>query len=175
MGGGVTSSPRLFQPDMSLVTVTSKRKRIYRRKFDHEQALALIDAGWTRRAVAAKFGVSVSRIEQIKHRRRDPEWHERDIAYRRKWICENARAPCAGGCGTMVWTQGTRYSGFCASCVRAIGYVIDDELMCLRCRGWKLDEEFGYSQSYSRGRRHRSSWCLRCLREYHRDRRRRGP
>lgn len=159
---------------MSLITVTPKRKRVYQRKFDHEQALELLDAGGSVQAVAEKFGVSTSRIYQIRHRRADPGWWERDADRRRKWTRENQRAPCAGGCGTMVWMAQEGRSGFCPSCVRTVGYVTDDELMCHGCREWKPDEEFGYSPSYPRGRRHRASRCLKCLREKRRERRRRG-
>lgn len=171
---------------MSLVTVSEKRNRVYRRAFDHEEAQALRADGWTYPALAERFGVSVTAVARVC----DPEVRARMDAAAKGWLAENRRRPCRGGCGCLVWLQNKGRTGYCPSCfaeLRAAAGVREGELRCSKCGGWKPDAEFGRAKRKTR--RGRRLWCRACEsaarrarrhanpereRKYERDRKRKG-
>lgn len=170
---------------MSLVTVSEKRNRVYRRAFDHEEARALRADGWTYPALAERFGVSEAAVARVC----DPEMRARIDAAANRWARENRR-PCRGGCGRLVWLQNRGRTGYCQSCfaeLRAAAGVREGELRCSKCGGWKPDAEF--ARQKRKTRRGRRLWCRACEtaarranrnanpereRKYERDRKRKG-
>lgn len=144
---------------MSMVTVSTKRDRIYTRAFDHEEARRLREDGWTYPALAERYGVSATALQRVCN----PRVRERMDARSNDWIREHMRAPCLGGCGRLVWLQTPGRSGYCPTCVgkrKAAVNVREGELRCTRCGEWKADAEFGTKKRKTR--RGRRTWCRPC-------------
>jgi hypothetical protein len=143
---------------MSLVTVSTKKNRVYERAFDHDEALAMRAAGESYAAIARHFGVSPTSIARVCN----PKTRQRmDEAARRN--AQAKRRPCKGGCGRLVWLHVKDRSGYCATCVAALSTVADErpgELRCTKCEQWKADGEF--RQTGRRTRRGRNSQCRSC-------------
>lgn len=159
---------------MSLVTVSTKRNRVYQRAFDHEQARALRDSDpekWTYAELGRHFGVSPLAVRRVLV----PEVSDR-MASKAAEFLRNSREPCLGGCGALVWTHRQGYSGYCPACygvVRTAHAVRDDELRCTRCGEWKPDDEFGRGPVVSR-RNHRPH-CRACETTARREHRKAHP
>lgn len=148
---------------MSLVTVSAKRRRVYERAFDHDEARRLHGEGWGYSQLVDHFGVSEAAVRRVC----DPAVAERMEAHALAWNREHSRAPCKGGCGTRVWRVGKtgrkKRSGYCPRCWairRTADAVRDGELLCLKCEQWKPDEDFYRAQRPTR--RGRKSWCKAC-------------
>lgn len=144
---------------MSLVTVSTKRDRVYRRAFDHEEAIALHADGWTYPALAERFGVSETAISRVCN----PNTRERMQRLSNQWAWKQ-RKPCRGGCGRLVWMTARARTGFCAECwAERLNEpnVREDELRCTNCGEWKRDAEFGGSKA-AKNRRFRRGWCRAC-------------
>jgi len=77
-----------------MITVSEKRPgRVYRRKFDHDQARELRAEGWTYQRLADHFGVSVAAIEYLCN----PTAKARNRRHTREWysaICDDCGADC---------------------------------------------------------------------------------
>lgn len=52
-------------PSVSLVTVSAKNSRVYRRKFDHEQAQVRHAAGETVASLAREYGVNWMAVKRV--------------------------------------------------------------------------------------------------------------
>lgn len=156
---------------MSLETHSTKRNRVYRRAFDHDEARKLRAEGWSYSRLADHFGVSATAVQRVC----DPEFRAkldaRSLAHARA-----NRKPCRGGCGTLVWDHGDR-TGYCTACwgaVRSAPNEREGELRCTRCGEWGPDEQFG-RDTRRKTRRGRRTYCRACEAEARRDHRRRKP
>lgn len=157
---------------MSMVTVSEKCDRVYRRAFDHEEALALRADGWTYPALAERFGVSVTAIKRVC----DPNLRERMRRNINQWH-RDQRQPCLGGCGRLVWMTTPTRTGYCADCRTErlnAPNVRDGELRCTNCGEWKPDAEFTGDKA-AKHRRFRRGWCRACETKARRAYRRANP
>lgn len=160
---------------MSLVTVSTKRDRIYQRAFDHDECLRLRAEDpktWTYDRLAGKFGVSSTAIARVC----DPGTRERLDRNANEWA-RRQRTPCLGGCGTLVWHTSPDRTGYCAVCLgkeRFGDAVRPDELMCRKCGEWKPDEDFHPARGKNASRRHRKTFCKACDNAARQDHRRRN-
>lgn len=144
---------------MSMVTHSTKRDRIYERAFDHDEARSLREAGWSYGRLAEHFGVSETAVQRVCK----PALRKRQDEQTKKWIKENRREPCRGGCGRLVWMMSKGRTGLCQACLAeqlAADGVRPEELLCRKCGAWKPDEEF--TRQERRTRRGRRSWCRGC-------------
>lgn len=146
---------------MSLVTY-GKNGRVYQRAFDHDEAIALHAADpktWTLQRLAEHFGVSDSAIDRVVNPRRRKQMQE----HSNRWLHENRREPCKGGCGRLVWTTVKGRSGLCPRCLglSLATTVRPDSLRCSACHEWKPDAEFPRKRA-TIARRGRHQECRRC-------------
>jgi hypothetical protein len=158
---------------MSLVTQSTKRKRVYQRQFDHDQARAMYaQGGWSYHALARHFDVSDRAVARVIDPAVDADMQARTLETLRA-----KRRPCKGGCGRLVWTHQSGRSGYCHACVwshRAVDYVRPDALRCSACGEWKADGEFG-PRKQSPTRRGREAACRACQSARRADYRARHP
>ena len=165
---------------MSLQTVSTKRDRVYQRRFDHDLAREMRAEGTTYSEIARQLGVSAAAVRRVC----DPEVNERMSRAALEHSRRN-RQPCLGGCGRLVWTHmngSTRpRTGYCAECFQArrnaerddIG---EESLRCHRCGNWKVDAEFPRNrQGPARARRGRYRNCRTCENAIRNEHRRRKP
>lgn len=152
---------------MSLVTVSTKKNRVYHRAFDHEEAKRLREEeGWTYTRIADHFGVSTAGVLRVLNPKYRTYSDRQTNAYHRK-----RRTACKGGCGKLVWNTTKGRTGYCQQCLAArmvAADVREDELRCTRCRQWRPDDEFplakirnGKRKNF--GRRHKHCWCRQCV------------
>lgn len=123
------------------------------RSFDYGEASALYaTGGWTRAALAHRYGVSktaITRAVNPDYRARD---NKRRDARSRSGTCER----CGGAC-----TLTARHCAVCAPFVAATT-ARDGELRCGTCGEWKRDRAFARDsrpRPARRGRRHRCTAC----------------
>lgn len=84
-------------------------------RFDHDEARRLRAAGWTYRALAARYGVSYSGVQRVCN----PAVRARMNAHTNRRL-RDKRQPCLGGCGRLVWLHGPIIrSGYCPQCLAA--------------------------------------------------------
>lgn len=146
---------------MSLVTVSTKKDRVYQRAFDHDLAREQRAEGWTWRRIAEYHGVSMTAVERVVKPGVRARMNEH---VRRNW--EKKRKPCKGGCGRRIWDHfgpTRQVSGYCPTCfgeLRAAPNVRPDALRCTKCGEWKPDEDFGEQKRNTR--RGRRTWCRAC-------------
>lgn len=159
---------------MSLVTVSKKRARVYRRAFDHDEAQTLHATGeWTVARLADHYGVSPAAVSRVV----DPAVRKRMHAHSVEWKRRNGTSPCKGECGRQVWTVQAGRTGYCTSCLadqKAGRHVRETTLFCTRCERWKPDDYFGRDKRHPR-RRYRRTWCRACETDNRRENRRRNP
>ena len=98
---------------MSLVTV-GKNGRVYRRRFDHDDAVVRYRRGESVASIARLYGVSDRAVRRVLF----PRVRRRMDALARRQI-ELRRVPCRGGCGTLVYTHqaNERRTGYCQRCL----------------------------------------------------------
>lgn len=158
-----------FPPGQGLETYSLKKRRVYERKFDHEEARRLHSEGMALHAIARHFGVSDNAVRRVV----DLEFREMMDKKTRAWIEKTKRAPCLGGCGTRVWLQNQARTGYCHRCLpakRNEWTVREGELLCRRCEQWKPDRDFPLNRKSKRrkdgtpsaSRRGRDPWCRSC-------------
>lgn len=150
---------------MSLTYESTKRRRVYTRKFDHDLCRTLWSHGiWTQQGLADFFGVTVTRVRQVLI----PEYGE--LCTRRAQEkgralhhhCPQCDAPIT--CSDVY--QG-RYRGvdveLCGKCrVRnAASTVRPDTLRCHLCQQWLPDDQFP-SRKDAHARRGRHGQCQLC-------------
>ena len=158
---------------MSMVTVSTKRDRVYQRAFDHEAAQRLRAAGWTYPRLAEHFGVSETAVMRVC----DPKQRERLDGNANRWIY-NQRKPCEGGCGKLVFAHQETRTGYCARCLaerRGLENVREDTLRCTKCGEWKPDDDFYKATKGSYARRGRKHMCRACEAKARREFRNRSP
>jgi hypothetical protein len=156
---------------VSLVTVSTKRSRIYQRDFDHDLAIAFRAEGWSYPRLAEHFDVSEAAIARVVR----PGQRERMDAQSKRWVQRNRRPPCRGGCGRLVWLMNKERSGYCTRCAaaRKTTGVRPTELRCSSCGEWKPDEAF-YKRSGAWARRERAPDCKSCSNDHRRTNRHRN-
>jgi hypothetical protein len=85
------------------------------RHFDHDEARRLRAAGWTYKALAARYGVTDGAVRY----QCDPAVRARMDA-RVYQILRDGRTQCRGGCGKLVWTYARpERTGYCIACLAA--------------------------------------------------------
>ena len=152
---------------MSL-TYVGKNGRVYRRKFDYEEARRRYAAGESQKALAAEYGVSIARMCQVLN----PEVGRRDDERRREW----GRNSVCPDCGARATRKRKSEQHRCRECHsrRMATTVRPDELRCITCKEWKPDDEFPSNRAISPHRRGRHSQCRSCQTIARRDHRRRN-
>jgi hypothetical protein len=130
------------------------------RKFDWDEARRMRAEGMYYSAIGRALGVSETAVR----RALDPAVRQKMHTAVLEWTRKNKRAPCKGGCGTLVWTQTSGRKGYCLTCSgaqRATVGVGEGVLECAKCGEWKADEEF-YSRPTAVVRRGRRTVCKVC-------------
>ena len=105
---------------MSLETVSTKRNRVYSRKFDHDEAIRLRAEGWTWQSLADHFGVvpqAVRRVVNPTVRKR----MDKNTKERFKALCGD----CGRECTHNWWTKRARH----------------DRVVCFHCSQIRTREE----------------------------------
>lgn len=142
------------------VNVSTRKNRVYKRKFDYDIARALHAEGHSYAAIAELLGVSQTAIARVC----DERQRERLDAHTKDWLQRN-KVPCLGGCGRTIYRQAGR-SGYCDACYRArraeaFPDARPGELRCAKCREWKPDDEFPTYKPV-KARRGHNPWCRPC-------------
>lgn len=153
---------------MSLVTVSTKRKRIYPRKFDHDEARRLrVMEGWSYARLARHFRVSragVARVVNPDVRRRMPEYTDR-------WVMGGECRACGGPCAR-------NHRDYCRKCAseRSRTRFRYDELgqlagiRCITCKQWKAPDFFPSDVGSSLGKGKQCRECGTKARQAYRER-----
>jgi hypothetical protein len=137
---------------MSIVTVYAKNGRVYRRKFDHEQAQIRHAAGETVTALAREYGVSFQAVKRVVDLRTRARMAEQTRRYLMSGVCVD--------CGKEgVSIHGPRCRA-CASQLKA-NSVRADTLRCTTCRRWLPDSDFP-RRGANKARRQRHKQCREC-------------
>jgi hypothetical protein len=135
---------------MSLVTVSTKRNRVYQRKFDHDECRRLRQDGWTYQALADHYHVSIAAIDRVLNPNRRKRMDERT----RDWltaICDDCGKTC-----THNWSskKGRHDRVCCKQCGdkrRREEHLIarHDEhgnIHCCRCETHKPPDDFRFDK-----------------------------
>lgn len=139
----------------------SYKGRVYKRKFDHDEARYFYARGSTIKQLAEKYGVSTARINQVVNPEVGRRADEAASAYR--WLCAD--------CGAPTQHKGSRCRE-CANKLRATS-VREGELWCFHCRTWKPDQDFPKNRQATARRGHHGI-CRVCSTEVRRDHRHRN-
>lgn len=145
--------------DCENASYSHKKGRLYCRVFNHQEARDLRAQGWAYNRIAEKLGVNVNSVIRACDPVRRKIIDAKTAAYTR----EHYRAPCKGGCGTMIWTNVQRRTGYCRTCTGKLRAttVRDDALLCSRCGVWQPDEAFP-RRADAKSRRQRAGLCRPC-------------
>jgi hypothetical protein len=132
------------------------RRRVYKRKFDWDEAARLRALGLSYRAIGNRLGVSDSAVEYALK----PERRARLAVTGRRWIMSGVCPDC-GKQGTTRPEYG-QGSGRCRDCAnRAMAHGDDTHAKCFCCKRWLPHSEFTKgSQRKSLGGLH--SFCREC-------------
>jgi hypothetical protein len=142
--------------------------RVYKRKFDWDEAKRRHAAGESYSSIARAFGVSGAAIRRVVD----------ENAYR--YDRENVAAWQASGtcpdCGTQSTRRAAGVSSRCTHCsaIAKATSVREDTLQCVTCKAWKPDEDFPHNREEWLARRGRHSQCRPCQTRARRDHRRRN-
>jgi hypothetical protein len=137
---------------------STKRKRVYVRKFDWNEARRRRDTGESYSSIARDLGVSVSGVQ----RACNADLRVRMDEAAQRWKMQGACAVC-GGPATRVSLRDTH--GRCRDCFNKAQAtsVRETELLCFRCKEWKPDEDFPRNKQEGRFlRRGRHNYCRSC-------------
>jgi hypothetical protein len=134
------------------------------RVFDHDECRRLRAEDpkrWTFKELAAHFDVSSAAVSRVLNPQTRARMDRNSLAWARR-----QRAPCKGGCGTLVWrhgVQGRARTGYCLRCLalQRSKSVRADTLLCTRCKQWKPDEQFPHRND-AVSRRGRATLCRPC-------------
>lgn len=134
--------------------------RVYRRRFDWDEARRRYEAGDTVTAIARDFGVSYAAVRRVVV----PGAYEADrAAVARRMAGEKGRG-CCRNCGTPIHLHTERYRGGrcydCAGLARSTT-VSPTTLRCSTCGEWKPDDSFPPKPSL-KARRGRHATCHTC-------------
>lgn len=134
---------------MSMETRSTKRNRVYKRKFDHELAIEMHEKGFTYGEIARHLGniVTPTAIARVC----DPKIRARMDAQ----VLRNLMSGSCVDCGAACSKLGPRCKS-CASKAKQTRFIIndDDEIVavrCFTCKQWKPRDMFQSAADQSRG------------------------
>lgn len=137
---------------MSMETISTKRRRVYPRKFPHEEAVARHKAGETVASLARGYGVSDAGIRRVV----DPKQRERMRLHSVKWQMQGV----CHQCDKEGISRGSRYCRSCSLKLRTRS-VRPETLHCSGCHLWLPDKDFAPSSQMAY-RRYRRRDCRSC-------------
>lgn len=139
-------------PTVTLTTVSEKRNRVYRRKFDHDEALQRHGAGEPIADLARAYGVTYTAVKRVL----DPDYRARHGAAHDRFQASGKCVDCGGPC--------SRRNERCIACsaVARSTSARPGELWCSRCRTWKRDRDFPRHRGGRGVRRGRHTHCRAC-------------
>lgn len=161
---------------MAMETHSTKRKRVYKRKFDHDLAIEMAEKGFTAGEIRRHLGnvVTTAAIERVIN----PEAKARMEERTRQFLMTGTCKKCGG--------ERTRYqsgrqrpdSGLCRKCwaqSRQTRFQLDvDEnvisVRCTSCKEWFPPERFPKSKSGTRGYHNLCTSCSTKMRTAYRNR-----
>jgi hypothetical protein len=154
---------------MSMETVSTKRKRTYQRKFDHDLAREMYEKGFTYGEIVRHLGntVSVSAVARVVN----PRVRERMAAQTKRFTMSGECIDCGANCSI----NSPRCKP-CADRAREERYITDDNdvVIAIRCGGkckqWKPPAMFGKSKKNGRGFYHVCRACSTNARRDYRNR-----
>lgn len=153
---------------MSLVTISTKRKRIYSRKFDHDEARRLrVMQGWSYARLARHFGVSRAAVARVVN----PDVRRRMQEYTDRWVMGGECRACGGPCAR----NHRDYCRKCASERSRTRYRYDElgqlaSLRCTTCKQWKSPETFPSNRTRPFAKHHECRECGTKARQAYRER-----
>jgi hypothetical protein len=132
------------------------RNRVYKRRFDWDEALLLHQAGWTITALAEKYGVTRNAVRLAT----DPRGRSQQRAYQAERAASGTCGTCGGPC------NGNRKIMRCVTCAaeaKVRRFKVDERgrhvAHCARCDEWKPWGEFATDESFRNGLRLRCRVC----------------
>lgn len=137
---------------MSLTTVSTKRNRIYQRKFDHDEARIRHAAGESLSALAREYGVTQAAVKRIVDAEHRAAMDSRIQRWMMGGVCRD--------CGKQGVSRQKARCKKCASQAAATS-VRPGELWCSRCQQWLPDESFPHGDK-TKARRGRHQYCRQC-------------
>jgi hypothetical protein len=105
------------------------------RKFDHDEARRRHAVGESVASIARSCGVSHGAVACVV----DPAKNARRRERSKRWMHENYRVRCAGGCGTVVWKAPDR-SGYCIPCAGELRRTAEHGTESKYSQGCRCDE-----------------------------------
>jgi ribosomal protein S27E len=136
--------------------------RVYKRRFDWDEARRRRAEGESISALAREYGVSIMAVYYAVN----DEARARMAETNYRWV-RSARCPDCGAQTTRHSATEDRRCVNCAAIARATS-VREDELQCITCREWKPDDQF--PSDYRRiARRGKHRQCRPCQTKARRD------
>lgn len=162
---------------MSLYTVSTKRNRVYKRKFDHDEARRLYaEGGWTYQSLAEKFGVTYTAVRRVV----DAEFGQRVMARVAAYQMSGECVACGGPRARYTRrNRGYEDSGMCHTCwaeSKQTRFRFDEmgnlaAIRCGTCKQWKDEGLFPSNREDSRGKHAQCRECGTKARQRSRERR----
>ena len=139
---------------------SEKRNRVYKRRFDYDEARRRYQNGETAVALAEEYGVTDRAIYRVVIPGEIERMNAYQNSFKGKGTCENCGAPTHG---LSQRYKGTRYCRDCSTARRTAEHVAktvrDSELWCTKCRAWHPDNAFGIYKKAPHYRRDRHTVC----------------
>lgn len=138
---------------MSMVTKSTKRNRVYQRRFDHEEAQRRFAAGERLTSLAREFGVSTAAVRRV------VVPGQRERMYRQSRVKQ-----MSGVCVDCGKTGIAKRAKRCMDCsaTHRLKTVRPTTLRCSICKEWLEDTAFRKGETCSESRRFRSRTCREC-------------
>ena len=142
--------------------------RVYVRKFDRDEARRRVQAGETRKAVAASLGVSVRAVRYAT----DPRAYAQMLSQKAEYQSSGVCVECAARCSHNPSRPPDRCRACAAEHRRTT--VRPSTLLCMTCKRWKRDSAFPHSRDrrleHRRGRHRQCTTCQTIARTAYRAR-----
>ncbi len=150
-----------------MIKGATRGKRVYTRKFDHDEAKRRKEAGESVASLAREYGVTPHAVWMVVSPKSKADNLRAQAKLRAKGRCER----CGG------WKHGATAAKVCQRCAAdlKITTVTETTLQCIRCKEFKPDAEFPFNRAESAIRRGRHGECRACntiARREHRQRNR---
>lgn len=131
--------------------------RVYKRRFDWEEARSRHAQGEPTGQIAASLGVSYNAVYRVLTPARI-EWEDR---YKKEWGSRGQCDDCGGPMNNHSRSRGSTRCRKCASLM--LGTTArETELQCVRCHEWKPDGAFPSNRTEKYARRGRHTVCREC-------------
>ena len=150
-------------------THSTKRNRVYKRKFDHELAQEMYEKGFNVNEIARHLGnvVTPAAIARVCV----PAIREQMDAQSTKWLMSGTCVICGKNCA--------KYTDHCKKCrsrEKQTRFIVDDNdeivaVRCMTCKQWKPRDLFHNSAKQSRGIYRQCRACSSRTRQEYRERR----